>query len=89
MIFAWSASHALAGGLNVVPPGNRNAEQPKVPGASVRRTKAGRSTFDEKYDKIRELLASDKSLISKIKHLAPIRYRSDPYHRRHRRRTHL
>lgn len=79
MIVAWSAPAALAGGLSVVPPGNRNAEQPKVPGASVRRTKAGRTTFDDKYEKIRDLLASDKTLIGKIKQTAR-QYDIDPIH---------
>jgi hypothetical protein len=51
----------------LVPDGNRHAEQPNVPGASQRRTKAGRTTFDAKYEKVRDLLASDKALISKIK----------------------
>lgn len=50
-----------------VPPGNRNAEQPAIPGASVRRTKAGRTTFDLKYEKVRDLLRNDSSLMAKIK----------------------
>lgn len=53
-----------------VPPGNRHAEQPPIPGASVRRTKAGKTTFDLKYEKIRDLLASDRALIGKIKQTA-------------------
>ena len=62
-----AASPVFATGLTVVPEGNRHAEQPKVPGASVRRTRAGKTTFDEKYEKIRDLLASDKKLVAKIK----------------------
>ncbi|MDB5553217.1 MAG: hypothetical protein JWL86_3201 [Rhizobium sp.] len=54
----------------VVPPGNRNVEQPAVPGASKRRTKAGKTTFDRKYAKVVRLLARDKKLISKIKSIA-------------------
>jgi hypothetical protein len=54
-------------------------EQPKVPGASVRRTRAGRTTFDDKYEKIRDLLATDKELIGKIKKTAAD-YRIDPIH---------
>lgn len=54
----------------VVPPGNRNAEQPKVPGASKRRTKAGKTTFDLKYAKVVRLLSRDKKLISKIKSIS-------------------
>lgn len=77
-LLAWFApTPALAD--TVVPPGNRNIEQPKIPGASVRRTRAGRTTFDDKYDKIRELLATDKSLIAKIKSTART-YGIDPIH---------
>jgi len=61
---------APASAMEVVPPGNRNAEQPDVPGASVRRTKAGKTSFDAKYDKVRDLLASDRELVSKIKSVA-------------------
>lgn len=78
MVFIWSAPSAQAGGT-VVPSGNRNAEQPKVPGASVRRTRAGKTSFDEKYEKIRDLLANDKSLIGKIKQAAR-QYDIDPIH---------
>ncbi|TCV70352.1 uncharacterized protein DUF1402 [Neorhizobium sp. R1-B] len=62
-----AASSVFATGLTVVPEGNRHAEQPKVPGASVRRTRAGKTSFDEKYEKIRDLLASDRKLVAKIK----------------------
>jgi hypothetical protein len=54
----------------VVPAGNRNVEQPAVPGASKRRTKAGKTTFDLKYAKVVRLLKRDKKLISKIKSIA-------------------
>ncbi len=63
----------------MVPEGNRHAEQPKIPGASVRRTRAGRTTFDDKYDKIRDLLATDKKLIAKIKATAAD-YGIEPIH---------
>lgn len=53
--------------VRVVPEGNRNAEQPQVPGASARRTKAGKTTFDAKYEKVVGLLARDAKLMSKIK----------------------
>lgn len=68
-----------AGAVTLVPPGNRHAEQPDVPGASARRTKAGRTTFDAKYEKVRDLLASDQALISKIKMTARA-YGIDPIH---------
>jgi hypothetical protein len=41
---------ALADSVRVVPEGNRFQDQPNVPGASVRRTKAGSTSFDAKYD---------------------------------------
>jgi hypothetical protein len=62
-----------------VPPGNRNAEQPPIPGASYKRTKEGRTTFDDKYDKVRDLLKTDRALISKIQSTAS-RYGIDPIH---------
>nr|WP_210292561.1 DUF1402 family protein [Rhizobium sp. BK602] len=70
---------AHAGAATMVPPGNRNAEQPAIPGASVRRTKGTNSTFDRKYQKVRELLASDTKLMSKIKSTARA-YGIDPIH---------
>ncbi len=77
---AWAASSTgPAMAMTIVPEGNRNAEQPKIPGASVRRTRAGRTTFDDKYDKIRDLLATDKALIGKIKSTAAA-YGIDPIH---------
>ena len=53
-----------------VPSGNRNAEQPAIPGASVRRTKAGKTSFDVKYEKVRDLLRTDSALVGKIKKTA-------------------
>lgn len=77
---AWAASSTgPVMAMTIVPEGNRNAVQPKIPGASVRRTRAGRTTFDDKYDKIRDLLATDKALIGKIKSTAAA-YRIDPIH---------
>ncbi|MDO1584684.1 DUF1402 family protein [Rhizobium oryzicola] len=79
MTLALSTSQAEAGSISVMPPGNRNAEQPKIPGASTRRTRDVRTTFDDKYERIRDLLASDKSLMSKIKQTAR-QYDIDPIH---------
>src|SRR4051812_20277208 len=70
---------ASAQGVARVPDGNRHAEQPAIPGASVRRTKAGKTTFDLKYEKVRDLLASDAKLMSKIKSTARA-YGIDPIH---------
>ncbi|WP_371833387.1 DUF1402 family protein [Ferirhizobium litorale] len=66
--FAAGAANAV--GVRVVPQGNRHVEQPAVPGASVRRTKAGKTSFDSKYEKIRDLLASNTELMAKIKSTA-------------------
>ncbi|WP_147181541.1 DUF1402 family protein [Ciceribacter naphthalenivorans] len=70
---------ASAGSVRVVPAGNRHTEQPAIPGASVRRTQAGKTTFDLKYEKVRDLLASDDRLRSKIKATAAA-YGIDPIH---------
>ncbi len=61
---------AVAFAADKVPPGNRNAEQPAIPGASVRRTKAGKTSFDVKYEKVRDLLRTDSALVGKIKKTA-------------------
>ncbi|WP_425467548.1 DUF1402 family protein [Rhizobium glycinendophyticum] len=61
---------AISHAADRVPPGNRNAEQPTIPGASVRRTKAGKTSFDLKYEKVRDLLRMDSALIGKIKKTA-------------------
>ncbi len=73
------ASMVVPAGAFQVPEGNRHAEQPAIPGASVRRTKAGKTTFDLKYEKVRDLLASDRGLMSKIKKTAAS-YGIDPIH---------
>ena len=74
-----TSSAAYAGMATIVPEGNRHVEQPDVPGASKRRTKAGKTTFDAKYEKVRDLLNSDQDLISKIKMTARA-YGIDPIH---------
>jgi len=65
--------------LVVVPEGNRNTKQPKVPGASIKRTRETKSTFDRKYEKILELLRKDVKLRGKIK-AAAAQYNIDPLH---------
>ncbi|POH27405.1 hypothetical protein ATY30_24190 [Sinorhizobium americanum] len=65
-----SAAQPAAAEIRMVPKGNRHVEQPRVPGASLRRTKAGRTSFDAKYEKVRELLANDRNLVAKIKSTA-------------------
>ncbi len=76
-LFAGGQTTALA--VDMVPPGNRNAEQPNIPGASVRRTKAGRTSFDAKYEKVRDLLANDRQLTGKIRSVAG-KYGISPIH---------
>ncbi|RYI03302.1 MAG: DUF1402 family protein, partial [Acetobacteraceae bacterium] len=73
------ASVLPAQAVTLVPEGNRNAEQPPVPGASKRRTKAGKTTFDRKYEKVVKLLSRDKQLMSKIKAVAA-KYDIAPIH---------
>jgi hypothetical protein len=79
VLVSLSWSPAGAAGILVVPPGNRNAEQPPVPGASVRRTKGVNSTFERKYQRVRELLATDERLIAKIKSISRA-YGIEPIH---------
>jgi len=68
-------SHAAV----TVPKGNRNVEQPAIPGASKRRTQAMKSSFEKKYEKIRNLIATDKRLNSKIRKVAG-QFGIDPIH---------
>ncbi len=60
-----------------VPPGNRSAAQPPVPAGSVIRTQG--TSFEAKYAKIRNLLATDRKLISKIRSAAKT-FGIDPIH---------
>ena len=62
-----------------VPPGNRNVEQPTIPGASARRTAALKTTYDAKYDKVVALLRRDTKLRRKIVRTAK-NYDIDPMH---------
>ncbi|MEO0635577.1 MAG: DUF1402 family protein [Pseudomonadota bacterium] len=62
-----------------VPAGNRNAEQPAVPGASQRRTRAKKTSFDKKYEKVLALLQSDQKLQDRIRKSAKA-YGIDPIH---------
>ena len=62
-----------------VPRGNRNEIQPEIPGGSKSRTHSTDSTFEAKYDKIRDLITQDKQLKKKIKKAAQA-YEIDPIH---------
>src|SRR5690606_3484937 len=77
MLLAATASAAQAAVL--VPPGNRNAVQPAIPGASVNRTQATNTTFQAKYRKVYALLKNDGRLRAKIKETAAA-YAIDPIH---------
>nr|WP_210279596.1 DUF1402 family protein [Rhizobium metallidurans] len=79
VIAATVLTAAPAFSMQLVPPGNRNVEQPDVPGASVRRTKGTKTTFDRKYEKVRELLATDRELMAKIRKVSAA-YGIDPIH---------
>lgn len=76
---AMAACIPQAQAQTVVAPGNRHLEQPAVPGASSRRTKAGKSSFDAKYRKVYALLKNDADLRSKIRSTASA-YGIDPIH---------
>lgn len=79
LVLALACGIPPASAQTVVPPGNRNAEQPEVPGASSKRTKAGKTSFDAKYRKIYALLKSDEGLRAKIREAATA-YEIDPIH---------
>ena len=70
-------AHAQAATL--VPPGNHYPDQPDVPGASAKRTKANKTTYEAKYRKVYALLKNDRKLRSKIKEAAAA-YGIDPMH---------
>ena len=74
------AMSAIGGhAATVVPPGNRNAEQPPVPGASAKRTQALRTTYEAKYRKVYRLLKNDAKLRKKIVQISA-KYGIDPMH---------
>lgn len=85
-IFAFAS--ALAGfvvfsgpaqALTKLDPGNQNTEQPAIPGASKNRTKALKTSFDKKYQKVLRLLRNDKRLIADIKSTSK-KFDIDPIH---------
>lgn len=50
-----------------VDPGNRNLTQPAIPSGSISRTASGNGSFQAKYEKIRDLISSDRKLKRQIK----------------------
>ncbi|TBY78579.1 DUF1402 family protein [Rhizobium leguminosarum bv. viciae] len=79
MIAVALVNSAPAFAMQTVPAGNRHAEQPDIPGASVRRTKGTKSSFDLKYEKVHELLATDRELMGKIRKISSA-YGISPIH---------
>ena len=73
------AAIPVAGAATLVPPGNRNAEQPAIPAASANRTRAARATYETKYQKVFALLKNDTALRAKITGVSK-RYDIDPLH---------
>ena len=65
--------------LIVVPPGNRSETQPTIPSASANRTRAFKTTYEEKYRKIIALLKHETKLVAHIKQVATV-YGIDPIH---------
>ncbi len=74
-----SDQQAHASSIQMVPAGNRQKVQPKIPNGSQLRTDAQKTSFDKKYDKVRDLLQKDKKLLAKIKDAADT-YSIDPIH---------
>lgn len=62
-----------------VPPGNRSVKQPKIPSSSISRTSQTNGSFQAKYEKIRDLIKTNKKLKSGIKKAAE-QYGIDPIH---------
>ncbi|WP_062226655.1 DUF1402 family protein [Aureimonas frigidaquae] len=75
LLFQPDAGHAA----ETVPPGNRHAEQPPIPGASQRRTRQLKTSYDNKYQRIYALLERDRDLRKKIVAVSR-RYSIDPVH---------
>ncbi len=79
LALALAAAVLPAAAATTVPPGNRNAEQPPIPGASSRRTQATNTTFQAKYRKVYALFQNDARLRAKITQAASA-YGIDPMH---------
>ncbi len=77
LLMLTALAHAQA--TTVVPAGNRYMDQPAVPGGSVKRTKANRTSYEAKYAKIYALLKNDSKLRAKIREVASA-YDIDPIH---------
>jgi hypothetical protein len=62
-----------------VPAGNRNAEQPAIPGGSASRTRAMATTYEAKYQRVLRLFRQDEALRAKIRQVSA-QYGLDPVH---------
>lgn len=69
-LFLTAGWAAAAPAAQLVPSGNRNAEQPQIPGVSAKRTRAAQTTFEAKYQKVYQLLQNDGRLRGKIREVA-------------------
>lgn len=74
-----AAFGAPAHAATLVPDGNRNAEQPAIPFGSASRTRAAKSTYEEKFRRVYALLQRDRELIGKIRTVSR-QYGIDPIH---------
>lgn len=79
VLMGFSVLAAVPAAATVVPVGNRNIEQPQVPGGSASRTKALKTSYDAKYRKVISLLRNDKALRQKIVEAAR-QFDIDPLH---------
>ena len=87
---ALAAAAFAAAAATLVPPGNRSAEQPDVPGASTKRTKAGKHHLRGQIPQGLRAAEERRELRGKIKRGGRrLRHRPDAHRRRHRRRAHL
>ncbi len=78
-LLSLSDQSAFAKSIQVVPSGNRQKVQPEIPNGSQLRTSAQKTSFDKKYEKVRDLLQKDKTLLAKIEKTARV-YSIDPIH---------
>lgn len=74
-----ASDFAMAASVKTVPSGNRYSKQPSIPSASARRTVAKKTTFDNKYEKVKKLLERDRKLQRGIKKYSTA-YKIDPIH---------
>lgn len=72
-------AQTIAGQIVQAPGGNVNATQPEVPQGSISRTNSGNSSFDAKYEKIRDLIARDRKMQRQIRRSAD-RFGIEPIH---------